>query len=130
MNFTHDFVPAGGPVTSTREIVDVNNCNQCHGKLTAHGSRFETKYCVMCHNPDLNDANGNSVDLKVFIHKIHYSSNLPSVRAGVPYVLAGDSTAWGSAQPGVNETIARANTRMMRCLRFMLASCSFSIANG
>ena len=25
--------------------------------------------------------------------------------------VAGDSTTWGGAQPGVNETIARANTR-------------------
>src|SRR5204862_249678 len=34
VNFTHDFVPNGAPVTTTREIVDVNNCNQCHGQLT------------------------------------------------------------------------------------------------
>lgn len=85
VNFTHDFVPAGGPVTVEREIVDVANCNQCHGQLQIHGSRFETKYCVVCHNPQL-----PSADLKVFIHRIHYSSNLPSVRAGRPYTLAGE----------------------------------------
>jgi len=90
VNFSHDFVPAGGPVTASREIVDVASCNSCHGKLQVHGARFETKYCVMCHNPDLVDRNGNSVDMKVFIHKIHYSANLPSVRAGQPYELAGD----------------------------------------
>ncbi|MCC7386959.1 MAG: OmcA/MtrC family decaheme c-type cytochrome [Deltaproteobacteria bacterium] len=90
VNFSHDFVPSGGAVTTTREIVDVNNCNQCHGRLTLHGSRFETKYCVMCHNPDLVDANGNVVDMKVFIHKIHFSSSLPSVLGGRPYELAGE----------------------------------------
>jgi OmcA/MtrC family decaheme c-type cytochrome len=85
VNFTHDFVPSGAPVTVEREIVDVANCNQCHGQLKVHGSRFETKYCVMCHNPQLGQA-----DLKVFIHRIHYSANLPSVRAGRPYTLAGE----------------------------------------
>jgi OmcA/MtrC family decaheme c-type cytochrome len=85
VNFTHDFVPSGAPVTVEREIVDVANCNQCHGQLKVHGSRFETKYCVMCHNPQLGQP-----DLKVFIHRIHYSANLPSVRAGRPYTLAGE----------------------------------------
>ncbi|MFO0725393.1 MAG: OmcA/MtrC family decaheme c-type cytochrome [Myxococcota bacterium] len=92
VNFTYDFVPDGSAVTDTRDIVDVRNCNQCHGKLAVHGNnRFETKFCGLCHNPSLRDANGNSVDLKVFIHKIHYSANLPSVRAGAPYMLAGEN---------------------------------------
>ena len=50
-NALYDFVPSGGAVTSEREIVKTANCNECHDKITAHGSRFEIKLCVTCHNP-------------------------------------------------------------------------------
>ncbi len=67
-NLFMDFVPAGGDVTETRNIVTVNSCNECHGRLVRHGRRFETEYCVNCHNPDLAEGEG---DLKYMIHKIH-----------------------------------------------------------
>ena len=78
-NAVYDFVPAGGPVTSMREIVKTANCNACHDKITAHGSRFEMKLCVTCHNPGSWVASGNTtVDFKVMIHKIHRGEDLPS----------------------------------------------------
>ena len=86
-NFTHDFIPSGGIVTRNREIVSVNSCNQCHGQLTAHGSRIETKYCVTCHNPGTDVAPGVTVDFKVMVHRIHSGPNLPSVKAGTPYMI-------------------------------------------
>ena len=81
-NAVYDFVPGGGPVTSSREIVKTENCNVCHVKITAHGSRFEMKLCVTCHNPGSwikNDDNTTTtVDFKVMIHKIHRGEDLPS----------------------------------------------------
>jgi len=70
-NATYDFVPAGGPVATERLIVKTANCNECHDKITAHGSRFETKLCVTCHNPGSWVDADTTVDFKVMIHKIH-----------------------------------------------------------
>jgi OmcA/MtrC family decaheme c-type cytochrome len=82
VNAIFDFVPSGGDVTSTREIVKTANCNQCHNQVTGHGTRVETKLCVTCHNPGswvLNDDDSTTpVDFKVMIHKIHRGENLPS----------------------------------------------------
>ena len=81
-NAVFDFVPAGGPVTSMREIVKTANCNECHDKITAHGSRFEMRLCVTCHNPGSwiknADSTTTTVDFKVMIHKIHRGEDLPS----------------------------------------------------
>ena len=84
-----DFVPAGG-AAGARDIVLTATCNQCHGELTAHGTRVDTKLCVTCHNPGSWVAGppNTSVDFKVMIHKIHYNNAgaaLPSVLAGTPY---------------------------------------------
>jgi len=70
-NATYDFVPNGDPVTSERLIVKTANCNECHDKITAHGSRFETNLCVTCHNPGSWADADTTVDFKVMIHKIH-----------------------------------------------------------
>jgi len=79
-----DYIPAnnavftwtpvtGGPVASGREIVDNDTCNACHDNLVFHGgARFDLQYCAMCHEPYSFDAQtGNTIDLKVMIHKIH-----------------------------------------------------------
>jgi OmcA/MtrC family decaheme c-type cytochrome len=92
VNATYDFVPAGGPVTTERVIVQLANCNECHNQLTAHGSRIDTKLCVTCHNPGSWVAAGSgqpnrTVDFKVMIHKIHRGEELPSVVAGTPYKI-------------------------------------------
>jgi OmcA/MtrC family decaheme c-type cytochrome len=87
-NGTYDFVPAGGAVTTERNIVQTTNCNECHNQLTAHGTRIETKLCVTCHNPGSWVAAGSNstitwvaetVDFKHMIHKIHDGEDLPSV---------------------------------------------------
>jgi OmcA/MtrC family decaheme c-type cytochrome len=85
-----DFVPNGGSLM-TRDIAKNASCNECHVHLSAHGGdRISLKYCVTCHNPGTTDANsGNTLDLKVFIHKLHDGENLPSVQAG------GDYAIWG-----------------------------------
>jgi len=86
-----DFVPAGG-AAGARDIVLTATCNQCHGELTAHGTRVDTRLCVTCHNPGSWVAGppNTSVDFKVMIHKIHYNNAgaaLPSVLAGTPYKI-------------------------------------------
>ena len=99
---TFDFVPAGG-TPAPRDVVRTVDCNACHGLpngmttstgsagLAAHGgSRRDVQLCIMCHQPQTSDPNtGNSLDMKVFIHKIHMGSSLPSVMAGKPYQIIG-----------------------------------------
>jgi OmcA/MtrC family decaheme c-type cytochrome len=86
---TFNFVPNGAAVTNTRDIVKTATCNNCHDQLSAHGgSRRAVELCIMCHTPQTTSpANGNTVDFKVFIHKVHMGSQLPSVIAGTPYQI-------------------------------------------
>jgi OmcA/MtrC family decaheme c-type cytochrome len=87
---TLDFVPGGGkPVP--RDVVRTDSCNKCHDQLAHHGgSRRSVELCIMCHTPQTTEANtGNTVDMKVMIHKIHMGSQLPSVKAGKPYRIGG-----------------------------------------
>ena len=93
----YDFVPAGG-TPAPRDVVRTQTCNKCHGwgtelnaGLSFHGgSRRSMALCIMCHTPQTMDPDtGNSVDMKVFIHKVHMGSQLPSVIAGVPYQIIG-----------------------------------------
>jgi OmcA/MtrC family decaheme c-type cytochrome len=70
VNVIYDFIPATGKAVAVsdfqREIVSKTVCNECHEKLTVHGSRSDTQYCVVCHNDQLKfgKANVASVDGK------------------------------------------------------------------
>jgi hypothetical protein len=83
-NGAYTFQPSTGATTGifSREIVDTATCDTCHTQLTAHGgARVEVQYCVMCHNPGTTDPNsGNTLDMKVMIHKIHTGNTLPSIQ--------------------------------------------------
>lgn len=87
----HDFMPDGGAVATTREVVNDESCSTCHGEIEGHGGRYTTTaMCVTCHSPQTIDPNtGNTVDFKVMIHKIHRGASLPSVIGGDPYVIVG-----------------------------------------
>ena len=93
-NAVLDFVPAGVAVTQVRDVVRTESCNQCHNPLAQHdGLRQEFRLCVLCHNPSHMDPyTGNSLDAKVYIHKIHMGANLPSV-SGKPLNILGTSGA-------------------------------------
>lgn len=86
---TFNFVPNGSPVSKTRDIVKTATCDRCHDQLAAHGgSRRNVELCILCHTPQTtNPGTGNTVDFKVFIHKLHMGSQLPSVVAGKPYKI-------------------------------------------
>jgi OmcA/MtrC family decaheme c-type cytochrome len=93
-NDEFDFRPDGGMVTEKwDEIQEKNACNQCHSPLAAHGDvRTDAKLCVLCHSPQTSDPDtGRQLDMRIFIHKIHRGSSLPSVKAGTPYVIIGNS---------------------------------------
>ncbi len=90
-NVEQDFVPNGSAVTETWDEIANSACNTCHNPLAAHGgSRRDVKLCVLCHSPQtINPDSGNTVDMKVMIHKIHMGEDLPSVGDGIPYYFYG-----------------------------------------
>ena len=92
---TFNFVPAGGTVTTVRDVIKTQSCNKCHTELSAHGgSRRGLEMCVLCHTPQTSDPDtGNTVDMKVMTHKIHLGEALPSVQAGKPYQIIGFNSA-------------------------------------
>ena len=92
---TYDFVPNGSKVTYTRDVIRTASCNKCHDALAFHGgSRLGLDLCIMCHQPQtVNPETGNTVDMKVFAHKIHMGSQLPSVQAGTSYQIVGFNNA-------------------------------------
>ncbi len=85
------FVPAGGAVTQTRELVTTDSCNACHNRLELHGgARRSVELCITCHTPQSVDSDtGNSVDMAEMTHKIHMGANLASVKGGTPYRIIG-----------------------------------------
>ncbi|HEX7809326.1 MAG TPA: OmcA/MtrC family decaheme c-type cytochrome [Thermoanaerobaculia bacterium] len=91
-NLEYDFRPDGQPVTETwAKINDQTSCLACHDKKTFgfHGSsaRRDVKLCVLCHQPQTVDPDtGNTLDLKVMVHKIHAPGELSA-----PYVIYGNA---------------------------------------
>jgi OmcA/MtrC family decaheme c-type cytochrome len=75
------------PPEDRRVVVDVDNCNQCHGYLSLHGANRnnEPQVCVICHNANATDINRRpenpaqaadgkveeTIDFKHMIHAIH-----------------------------------------------------------
>jgi OmcA/MtrC family decaheme c-type cytochrome len=86
-----DFRPDGGEITEQWAKTTTATCNTCHDPLALHGGRRRAiEGCVLCHQPQSTDPDtGNTVDLKVMAHKIHMGADLPSVQAGIPYIIIG-----------------------------------------
>jgi len=96
-NVEYDFRPDGNKVTEAWDKINQNtSCQNCHDpKLAMHGgSRQDVKLCALCHQPQTVDPDtGNTVDLKVMVHKIHMGADLPSVKAGTPYQIIGNASS-------------------------------------
>jgi OmcA/MtrC family decaheme c-type cytochrome len=88
---TMTWTPGGGTPVNTRDVIRTETCNKCHDQLAFHGgSRQGMDLCIMCHQPQTVDPDtGNTLDMKVFVHKLHMGSGLPSVKAGTPYQIIG-----------------------------------------
>jgi OmcA/MtrC family decaheme c-type cytochrome len=89
-----DFVPAGG-TPAPREVIKTASCNKCHDQLAAHGgTRRGMENCITCHTSQTTDPDtGNTVDMRVMIHKIHQGEGLPSVESGTPYQIIGNANS-------------------------------------
>jgi OmcA/MtrC family decaheme c-type cytochrome len=87
-----DFLPNGGKVTTTHDIIENATCNKCHDDVRFHGgSRVGYDTCVACHTTQTTDPDtGNTVDMKAMTHRIHMGKQLPSVLAGTPYRIIGN----------------------------------------
>jgi OmcA/MtrC family decaheme c-type cytochrome len=88
------FTPSDGKATTNpREQIKTATCQKCHGpNMAFHGEtgRSSVPMCDLCHQPQSTDPDtGNTVDLRVMVHKIHMGENLPSVKAGKPYQIIG-----------------------------------------
>ncbi len=90
---TYNFVPNGSKVTQVHDIIETASCNACHDQLSAHGgSRRGTEHVRALPQPQNSDPNtGDTLDAKVFFHKLHMGASLPSVMAGTPYIPAVNS---------------------------------------
>ena len=90
VNVIYAFVPDGG-TPDVWEVSQTETCNRCHDPLALHGGpRQEYILCLMCHTPEAIDPeSGESVDMKIMIHKIHMGENLPSVESGEDYYIVG-----------------------------------------
>lgn len=68
---------ANGVPTASRKVVAMESCNTCHAPLTAHGTRVDPNYCVVCHNAGSLDYNTNNpIDFKSMVHKLHGGKNV------------------------------------------------------
>ena len=77
-----DFVPDGSKIAETRNLMKTDTCKGCHGPLfRAHGGdRISVESCVTCHIANTEDPHGGeSLDMKVMIHKIHAGQELASM---------------------------------------------------
>ncbi|HEY6042234.1 MAG TPA: OmcA/MtrC family decaheme c-type cytochrome [Anaerolineae bacterium] len=90
-NATFSFVPAGGQPIS-RDLVPTAACNTCHDTVMGHGGQRQlVGVCQVCHTDQTTDPeSGNTVDLKVMVHKLHNGANLQTVALGKkPYYIVG-----------------------------------------
>ena len=94
VNAVRDLVPDGSPVTERRDIITTSSCNECHGNLRFHGTRYEAGYCVVCHNTGTETVGTDLplADMSYMTHAIHAAAKRAA--DGAPdYELGGENYA-------------------------------------
>jgi len=118
----------GSPLAMRRQVVALNNCNQCHVALSVHGTlRNNTEYCVLCHNPSNTDASVRAsatvaadkaappegINFNLLVHRIHYGINMQA--ANRSYVVVGFGGSHndfsGTLFPAMSPTGSATDTR-------------------
>jgi len=102
-NLVTYFSVDGSAVTPRRTVVSMANCNNCHTRLSLHGSiRNQVEHCVTCHNPSDTDASTRamaqnptdaatppqSIDFGYMIHHIHGGADIKAY-TGASYIVVG-----------------------------------------
>ncbi len=104
LNVVYDFIPATGKAVAPtdavaqRLIVDRLSCNECHGKLggipgtesaSFHGgSRYDPKYCVVCHTDQRKYGRNNTTDSQVSTNYAFPTLN-PAGKTASTYIADG-----------------------------------------
>ena len=164
INVNYDFVPATGlPVaasTDIRDIISINNCNECHSKLAFHGGgRVETRYCVVCHTDqrkygyaeaaagttttytgETRKINGGAAgDFTALVHRIHRGGDLANTGyayAGVNFEKLGYSMLGGGEKMCIkcHSTVPQADNWKTKPTRLACGTChddvKFDIGHG
>jgi len=101
-NKVFSFSVDGSLTAPRRAVVAIENCNQCHTRLTAHGeNRNQVEMCVLCHNasntdvarrptsvnPDDRNKPPQAINFNLMIHKIHTGEHLAA--EGKNYTVVG-----------------------------------------
>ena len=113
---TYDFRPSDGATTGieTRDIVETETCQQCHGEYEFHGhggDRLSVGDCNMCHNQSYKSPyNDESLGMAVMIHKIHAGGALATIPGA-------DGIVWDNPATSVDESADNGAYKIYRNFR-------------
>ena len=109
-----DFRPDGQNVANSWDKARDVSCQNCHDAQTfgLHGgSRRDVKLCVLCHQPQTVDPDtGETMDMKVMIHKIHTGSTLSK-----PYIIYGNGQSVHDYSGIVFPTLTGGTRNCVKC---------------
>jgi OmcA/MtrC family decaheme c-type cytochrome len=135
-NVVKSFAITGTAAVNRRAVVEIADCNQCHGQLSLHGNNRtnEPQLCVICHNPNATDrarrpaagaatADGKveeAIDFKYMIHGIHASVAGFREKGLVIYGFGGSVNDFNEAALPAGEDNLRSCARCHSTTSFML----------
>ena len=101
VNAVYDFIPATGKAVaatdSQREVVAVASCNECHQKLSLHGSRNDTRYCVVCHTDQRKFGQARSTSTALAFPALVEKANVNTTTGITSYLYSKNTTTTSSS---------------------------------
>jgi len=101
VNAVYDFIPATGKAVAAtdtqREVVAVASCNECHEKLTLHGSRNDTRYCVVCHTDQRKFGQERSTSTALAFPALVEKANVDAATGITSYLYSKNTTTTSSS---------------------------------